>query len=44
MVAAILPSASAMLPEDHIFVDDVRKSFGPTKVLRGITMHASRRR
>jgi len=26
-------------PEDHIFVDDVRKSFGSTQVLKGITMH-----
>ena len=30
-------------PEDHIFVDDVRKSFGPTKVLKGITLHLRRK-
>src|SRR5437763_17113166 len=29
-------------PEDHIFVDNVRKSFGSTQVLRGITMHLRR--
>src|SRR5690242_5855485 len=30
-------------PEDHILVDDVKKSFGATKVIRGITMHLRRR-
>lgn len=30
-------------PEDHIFVDDVRKSFGSTHVLKGITMHFRRK-
>jgi phospholipid/cholesterol/gamma-HCH transport system ATP-binding protein len=30
-------------PDDHIFVDDVRKSFGSTHVLKGITMHFRRR-
>ncbi|WP_437692640.1 ABC transporter ATP-binding protein [Sorangium sp. So ce176] len=30
------------LPEDHLFVDDIKKSFGPTKVLHGITMHLRR--
>jgi phospholipid/cholesterol/gamma-HCH transport system ATP-binding protein len=30
-------------PEDHIFVDDVRKSFGATKVLKGITLHLRRK-
>src|SRR5256885_2239544 len=30
-------------PEDHIFVDDVRKHFGDTNVIRGITMHLRRR-
>src|SRR6201985_3492810 len=29
--------------EDHILVDDVRKSFGSTQVIRGITMHLRRR-
>jgi phospholipid/cholesterol/gamma-HCH transport system ATP-binding protein len=29
-------------PDDHIFVDDVKKSFGSTQVLRGITMHLKR--
>ncbi len=30
-------------PDDHIFVDDVKKSFGKTEVLRGLTMHFKRR-
>jgi phospholipid/cholesterol/gamma-HCH transport system ATP-binding protein len=30
-------------PETHIFVDDVKKSFGSTHVLKGITMHLRRR-
>lgn len=30
-------------PEDHIFVDDVRKSFGATKVLKGLTLHLRRK-
>jgi phospholipid/cholesterol/gamma-HCH transport system ATP-binding protein len=30
-------------PEDHIFVDDVKKAFGATQVIRGITMHLRRR-
>lgn len=30
-------------PEDHVFVDDVRKSFGTTNVLKGITMHLRRK-
>ncbi|WP_437759427.1 ABC transporter ATP-binding protein [Sorangium sp. So ce1389] len=29
-------------PRDHLFVDDIKKSFGPTKVLHGITMHLRR--
>ncbi|WP_437947505.1 ATP-binding cassette domain-containing protein [Sorangium sp. So ce296] len=29
-------------PGDHLFVDDIKKSFGPTKVLHGITMHLRR--
>ena len=33
----------SMLPEDQLFVDDVRKSFGSTEVIRGITMHLRRR-
>lgn len=33
-----------MIPaEDHIFVDDVRKSFGSTNVLKGITLHLRRK-
>jgi phospholipid/cholesterol/gamma-HCH transport system ATP-binding protein len=35
-------SAKRIPPEDHVFVDDVRKSFGETKVLKGITMHLRR--
>jgi phospholipid/cholesterol/gamma-HCH transport system ATP-binding protein len=30
-------------PEDHIFVDDVKKHFGSTQVIRGITMHLRRK-
>lgn len=30
-------------PGDHLFVDDVKKSFGATKVLHGITMHLKRK-
>lgn len=30
-------------PEDHVFVDDVRKSFGTTNVLKGLTMHLRRK-
>jgi phospholipid/cholesterol/gamma-HCH transport system ATP-binding protein len=42
-MAAVPPlSPPAIPPEDHIFVDDVRKSFGATVVLRGITMHLRR--
>jgi phospholipid/cholesterol/gamma-HCH transport system ATP-binding protein len=29
--------------EDHILVDDVKKAFGRTQVIRGITMHLRRR-
>ncbi|WP_437602944.1 ABC transporter ATP-binding protein [Sorangium sp. So ce590] len=29
-------------PGDHLFVDDIKKSFGATKVLHGITMHLRR--
>lgn len=32
-----------MEPNDHIFVDNITKDFGRTKVLRGITMHFKRR-
>ena len=39
-----VPSAAPNIPsEDHIFVDNVRKSFGSTHVLKGITMHLRRR-
>jgi phospholipid/cholesterol/gamma-HCH transport system ATP-binding protein len=30
-------------PEDHVFVEDLRKSFGTTQVLKGINMHLRRR-
>lgn len=46
MVSAIAPSEplkGAIPPEDHILVDDVKKSFGSTVVIRGITMHLRRR-
>ena len=29
-------------PDDHLFVDDVVKSFGDTQVLKGVTMHLKR--
>ena len=35
--------AKRIPPEDHIFVDDLRKSFGTTHVLKGITMHLRRK-
>jgi phospholipid/cholesterol/gamma-HCH transport system ATP-binding protein len=40
-----VPSSNAhrIPPEDHIFVDDVKKSFGTTNVLKGITMHLRRK-
>ncbi len=37
------PAAKRIPPEDHVFVDDVRKSFGTTHVLKGITMHLRRK-
>jgi phospholipid/cholesterol/gamma-HCH transport system ATP-binding protein len=38
------PPAPPDIPSDvHIFVDDVKKSFGSTKVIKGITMHLYRR-
>jgi phospholipid/cholesterol/gamma-HCH transport system ATP-binding protein len=37
------PGASRIPPEDHIFVDNVKKSFGTTQVLKGITMHLRRK-
>ena len=37
------PAPPNIPPEDHIFVDDVKKSFGKTDVIRGITMHLRRR-
>jgi phospholipid/cholesterol/gamma-HCH transport system ATP-binding protein len=38
-----MPAAPNIPPEDHLFVDDVKKSFGKTDVIRGITMHLRRR-
>jgi phospholipid/cholesterol/gamma-HCH transport system ATP-binding protein len=32
-----------LLPDDHIFVDNVTKSFGSTQVLKGVTLHLKRR-
>lgn len=37
------PAPKVIPPEDHVFVDDVRKSFGTTNVLKGITMHLRRK-
>jgi phospholipid/cholesterol/gamma-HCH transport system ATP-binding protein len=36
-------SPPGIAPEDHLFLDDVRKSFGKTQVLKGITMRLKRR-
>lgn len=37
------PQPTTPIPdEDHIFVDNVKKSFGSTNVIRGITMHLRR--
>ena len=37
------PQPTTPIPdEDHIFVDTVKKSFGSTNVIRGITMHLRR--
>ncbi|MEZ4315724.1 MAG: ATP-binding cassette domain-containing protein [Polyangiaceae bacterium] len=37
------PRPTTPIPsEDHIFVDDVKKSFGSTHVIHGITMHLRR--
>src|SRR5690348_11397261 len=38
-----VPAPPNLLPDDHIFVEDVTKSFGKTPVIRGITMHLRRR-
>src|SRR5580704_7768227 len=37
------PTPPNIPPEDHIFVDDVKKNFGSTIVIRGITMHLRRK-
>ncbi len=42
-MAAPPPTPPNIPPEDHIFVDDVKKNFGPNVVIRGITMHLRRR-
>jgi phospholipid/cholesterol/gamma-HCH transport system ATP-binding protein len=42
-MAAPLASPPGQLPDDHIFVDDVKKHFGDTHVIRGITMHLKRK-
>ena len=39
-VRAVPPGMAA---DDHIFVDDVKKNFGSTTVLRGVSMHFKRR-
>ncbi|MBK6516213.1 MAG: ATP-binding cassette domain-containing protein [Polyangiaceae bacterium] len=36
------PVPAGLLPDDHIFVDNVVKRFGDTLVLRGVTMHLKR--
>jgi phospholipid/cholesterol/gamma-HCH transport system ATP-binding protein len=42
-MAAPPPTPPNIPPEDHIFVEDVKKNFGSTIVIRGITMHLRRR-
>jgi phospholipid/cholesterol/gamma-HCH transport system ATP-binding protein len=42
-MAPSLAAPPGVEPDDHIFVDDVKKSFGDTHVIRGITMHLKRR-
>lgn len=37
------PTPSNIPPEDHIFVDNVKKAFGKNQVLHGITMHLRRK-
>jgi phospholipid/cholesterol/gamma-HCH transport system ATP-binding protein len=37
------PENHEIPPEDHVFVDNVKKSFGSTVVLKGITMHLRRK-
>jgi phospholipid/cholesterol/gamma-HCH transport system ATP-binding protein len=37
------PTKPNIPAEDHILVDDVKKSFGETPVIRGITMHLRRK-
>jgi phospholipid/cholesterol/gamma-HCH transport system ATP-binding protein len=37
------PPKPTIPPEDHIFIADVKKSFGDNVVLRGITMHLRRK-
>jgi phospholipid/cholesterol/gamma-HCH transport system ATP-binding protein len=37
------PAPTHIPHEDHLFVEDVKKSFGATKVIKGITMHLRRR-
>jgi phospholipid/cholesterol/gamma-HCH transport system ATP-binding protein len=37
------PAPPNIPSEDHIFVEDVKKNFGSTVVIRGITMHLRRR-
>lgn len=41
-MAAPPPTPPNIPSEDHIFVDDVKKNFGSTVVIRGITMHLRR--
>src|SRR5690349_16575324 len=42
-MSSVPPAAPNIPSEDHIFVDNVKKSFGSTQVLKGITMHLRRR-
>jgi len=42
-MTSVRAAAPNIPSEDHIFVDNVRKSFGSTHVLKGITMHLRRR-
>ncbi|HVK63043.1 MAG TPA: ATP-binding cassette domain-containing protein [Polyangium sp.] len=43
MSAGGTSQAPRIPPEDHVFVDNVKKSFGTTQVLKGVTMHLRRK-
>ncbi len=42
MSAGGTKEAPRIPPEDHVYVDNLKKSFGTTQVLKGVTMHLRR--